>query len=76
MEKQKKIVAPLKSIHFPINDTSQLQNQKHHIKPIIKIQRLNKFNTKTEEPPSLSKKSCIIVIVHYTLVQIVTLPLC
>ncbi len=42
----------VKSIHLPINNTSQLQNQKHHIKPITKIQRLNKFNNKTKEPPS------------------------
>jgi hypothetical protein len=40
----------VKSIHLPINNTSQLQNQKHHIKPITKIQRLNKFNNKTKEP--------------------------
>lgn len=66
----------VKNIHLPINDTSQLQNQNHHIKPITKIQRLNKFNNKTKEPPSLSEKSrIIIIIVHYTLVQIITLPL-
>ncbi len=66
----------VKSIHLPINDTSQLQNKKHHVKPITKIQRLNKFNNKRKEPPSLFEKSCIIIIVHCTLVQIVSLPLC
>jgi hypothetical protein len=65
----------VKSIYLPINNTSQLQNQKHHIKPITKIQRLNKFNNKTKEPPSLFENSHIIIIVHCTLVQIV-LPLC